>query len=266
MDTLLEESYIRVKPCRYGAMLYFKGDSYVGRSLDLYGEFSEGEAQMFAQILRPGMTVLDIGANIGCHTVFMAKKVGPDGRVHAFEPQRIVHQALTANLALNAIENTTAHHCGAGQKKGTITVPQVNYAAGGNFGGLALGGFETGEQVTLRSIDSLKLATCQFIKIDVEGMETEAIKGAKATLKKFKPYLYVENDRRERSAELIETLFSADYRLYWHLTRLFNPNNFYTNTENVFGNLISRNMLCVPKSKNTEIREMTEITSADIRF
>jgi len=266
MDALLEAEYIRVKVCRYGNILYFYGDMYIGRSLDLYGEFSEGEVRLFDQLLQPGMTVLDTGANIGCHTVFMAKKVGTTGQVHAFEPQRIIHQALVANLALNAIENTRAHHCGVGLKESTLTVPQINYAADGNFGGLALGSFDRGEQVPLRSIDSLDLPACHFIKIDVEGMETEVLLGAKHTLQKYKPYLYVENDRRERSAELIETLFSAGYRLYWHLTKLFNPENFYANTENVFKNLISRNMLCVHKSNSTTVLNMPEITSADIQF
>jgi len=266
MDPLLEEKYVRVKPCRYGTMLYFSGDSYVGRSLDLYGEFSEGEVRLFDQVLRPGMTAIDVGANIGCHTVFMSKKLGPTGRLHAFEPQRIVYQALVANLALNAIENTQTYQCGVGQKNDIITVPRVNYEAGGNFGGLALGSFDQGDQVPLRSIDSLELSACHFIKIDVEGMETEALKGAKQTLQKFEPYLYVENDRRERSAELIDTLFSLDYRLYWHLPTLYNPENFYANPENVFGNVISRNMLGVPKSKDTQIKEMPEITSSDITF
>ncbi len=266
MDALLEEKYVRVKPCRYGTMLYFSGDSYVGRSLDLYGEFSEGEVRVFDQLLQPGMTAVDAGANIGCHTVFMAKKTGPAGRVHAFEPQRMIYQALVANLALNAIENTQAYHCAVGSGEGSVTVPHINYAKGGNFGGLALGQLDQGEPVPLRSIDSLDLSACHFIKIDVEGMETDALKGAKQTLDEFKPYLYVENDRPDGSAELIETLFSAGYRLYWHKPELFNPENFYANTENVFDNLISRNMLCVPKSKQTQVRKMPEITSPDIRF
>ncbi len=69
-DTLINQRHMRMKQCRHGVMLYNINDMYVGRSLDLYGEFSEGEAAMLGQILRPGMVVCDIGANIGCHTVF----------------------------------------------------------------------------------------------------------------------------------------------------------------------------------------------------
>jgi hypothetical protein len=89
----------RVKQCRHGMMLYNVHDLYVGRSLDQYGEFSQGEIDLFGQILKPGQVVLDVGANIGAHTLWFAQTVGPSGTVLAFEPQRIVFQALCANLA-----------------------------------------------------------------------------------------------------------------------------------------------------------------------
>lgn len=262
-EPLISNFVVRVKQCRYGPMLYLDGDTYVGRSLDLYGEFSYGEARMFEQIIKPGMTVLDVGANIGCHTVMMAQRVGAQGYVVAFEPQRIIHQALTANLMLNAITNTRALHAAAGQRASSIRVPLTNYASGGNFGGLALGSHEEGEAVDVRTVDGLDLKDCHFIKIDTEGMENETIIGASKTLKKYAPRLYVENDRKEHSAELIERLFSAGYRLYWHLPRLYNPDNFYKNDENVFGGLLSRNMLCLPKQSQTVIQGMVEITSAE---
>jgi hypothetical protein len=59
--------------------------------------------------------------------------------------------------------------------------------------------------------------------------------------------LYVENDRAEKSAALIEQIMGLDYRLYWHLPRLFNSRNYFGETENVFGNLVSVNMLCIPR-------------------
>lgn len=95
----------RLKQCRHGMMLYNLNDIYIGRSLDLYGEFSEGEIRVFQQLVKPGQTILEVGANIGAHTVWLAQAVGPTGVVMAFEPQRIVHQTLCANLALNNIFN-----------------------------------------------------------------------------------------------------------------------------------------------------------------
>ena len=95
---LLSERHMRLKQCRHGPMLYSTKDIYICRSLDLYGEFSEGEVHFFGQVLQPGMVAIDVGANIGCFTVFMAKRVGPGGAVIALEPQRIIHQMLCANV------------------------------------------------------------------------------------------------------------------------------------------------------------------------
>ena len=68
---------LRVKACRYGVMMYLPNDQYIGKSLDLYGEFSEDEIAIFRQIVRPGATVIDVGANIGCHTVFSHNVLAP---------------------------------------------------------------------------------------------------------------------------------------------------------------------------------------------
>jgi hypothetical protein len=92
----------RLKACRYGTLLYNINDRYIGQALDLYGEYSEGEVVLFRRIVRPGDIVLDVGANLGAHTIFFSTAVGPRGAVLAFEPQRLVFQALCANMALNS--------------------------------------------------------------------------------------------------------------------------------------------------------------------
>ena len=80
----------RVQQSRYGRMLFNANDTYVGTSIEAYGEYSEGEVQLFRQILRPGDVVVDAGANIGAHTLFFARAVSPGGAVFAFEPQRLL--------------------------------------------------------------------------------------------------------------------------------------------------------------------------------
>lgn len=261
--TIYQEQYLAMKRCRYGTMLFNIKDTYVGRSFDLYGEFSELEVRMMAQILKPGMIAIDVGANIGAHTVFMAGAVTRSGAVVAFEPQRILHQMLCANLALNAIGNTVALHAASGAEPGAIMVPRVNYGAGGNFGGIEIGKTDDGETVPVTTIDQLGLGACHFIKVDAEGMELDVLQGAAATIAKFQPLMYVENDRREKSAALIGHLLGLDFRLYWHFPRLFNPNNFFENPDNVFADIISRNMVCVPRARQLTIQDMVEITSVD---
>ena len=201
--TILDNREVRLKATRHGLMLYHSKDAYVGRSLDLYGEFSEGEVGLFRQLLRPGTVVLDVGANIGAHTLYFAQAVGRGGVVVAYEPQRVIHQMLCANLALNGIVNVRTLLAGAGRERGLAQVPLLDYTAANNFGGVSLGAGEASEPVDIIPVDALGLARCGLIKIDVEGMEGEVLAGAASTIARHRPVLYVENDRREKSAALI---------------------------------------------------------------
>lgn len=242
-----------LKMCRYGQMLFNRFDRYIGRSLQVYGEFSEGECDVFRQIVRPGNTVVEVGANIGTHTVPLAQWVGPQGSVLAFEPQRVVFQKLCANIALNSLLNVHCYQQAVGSEIGSIVVPLLDYQSENNFGGLGLGTFTRGERVPLVTIDALDLSACDFLKLDVEGMEREALLGGQKTIDQYKPVIYVENDRQERSDDLIRTLDQMGYAMYWHLPPYFNPNNFAGNSENIFGNLVSKNMICFHQSRPHQI-------------
>ncbi len=241
-------TFNRLTSCRHGQMLYNAHDKYVGRSLDLYGEFSEGEVEVFRQTVRPGDWVLDVGANIGAHTLFFARHVGPEGRVLAFEPQRLVFQTLCANMALNSIANVWCYPQAVGEKAGQIMVPCLDPAEENNFGGLALENCGHGEPVGVIAIDSLDLPRCDFMKIDVEGTERAVLAGAVDTVVRFKPWLYVENDRHEHSHELVHLIDGLGYRMYWHKPPLYNPNNYAGNPVNVFGGILSFNMLCMHRT------------------
>ena len=125
--TLAEfEAFNRQKACRHGQMLYNIHDTFVGRSLDLYGEYCEAEIEVFRQFIRPGAMVVEVGANIGTHTVFLAQHVTSSGFVVAFEPQRIVFQTLCANLALNNLTNVFCYQQAAGAKPGSLVVPPLD--------------------------------------------------------------------------------------------------------------------------------------------
>lgn len=237
----------RLKVCRHGQMLYNIHDTYVGKSLDLYGEYSEGEIDLFRQIIQPNSVVVEVGANIGAHTLFLAQHVGRKGVVIAYEPQRILFQTLCANMALNSVPNVACLHQAVGSVPGIIIVPAIDYRFEYNFGGLALGDFEAGERVRMITLDSANMVRCDLIKVDVEGMEQAVLEGAIETIRRLKPILYVENDKPKKDVELIRFVDSLDYNMYWHAPPYFSPNNFFGNQTNVFPNVISKNMLCVPK-------------------
>ena len=245
---------------RHGLTLYNKHDKYIGRSLELYGEFSQLEVDLFEQVVLPGWLVVEAGANIGVHTVPLARLVGESGQVHAFEPQRVVFQNLCANVALAGLTNVRCHPAAVGEAAGEIVIPHIDYRQENNFGGLGLGDFKQGEKVSLLTIDSLNLPVCHFLKADVEGMELAALRGARATIEKFRPILYVENDRQDKSAPLVQFIRELGYKLYWHRPPLFNPSNYFENQANVFGTIISMNMLCVHGSVKASISGLKEVT------
>ena len=74
------------------------------------------------------------------------------------------------------------------------------------------------------------------------------------------PKLLAENARREKSPDLIELLLVLDYPLYWHFTRLFYPDNFQGEAENVLGEVVSMNMIGMPKALEQNMGDLTEIT------
>lgn len=244
---------------RFGPMIVNRNDAYIGRSILEYGEFSVGELEVLSQILGPGKVVVEAGANIGAHTLPLAKIVGPTGRVIAMEPQRFVFQTLCGNMALNSITNVDCHWVAVGEMSGVVQVPEMPVHQIHNFGGVSLRSDLPGHKVAMITIDSLKLPKCHLLKADVEGMELEVLKGASDTITRCRPFLYVESDRQERRAELFEWIDAKGYTMYWHTPYLFNPSNYRGVHTNLFSDLASWNVLCVPSERPQEIDGLPRI-------
>ncbi|PWC80805.1 hypothetical protein TSH100_28895 [Azospirillum sp. TSH100] len=248
-----------MRPCRHGLMVYNRNDRYVGRSLDLYGEYAEHEVAVFRSILRSGDVAVEVGANIGAQTLPLARMVGPSGSVVAFEPQEMLFNLLSANLALNGITNVRARRMAVGSEAGSIRVPALDPSRSNNFGALGLGGWDHGELVPLVTLDSLDLPSCRLLKADVEGMEAAVLRGACQLIAQHRPVLYVENDRRDLSPALIGLIRSMGYRVWWHTARLFDPGNFAGNPNDVFDGIGAVNLVALPPGSDIHIPD-PEIT------
>jgi FkbM family methyltransferase len=249
----LEGGFNQLARCRHGLMLFNRYDHYIGASLRKYGEWSENELTLFQQLVPSGSVVVEGGANVGAHTVALSKLVGISGAVHAFEPQRLVFQTLCANLALNGCANVYAYHAALGARTGEVLVPALPPDRPANFGGVGLQNVSSGERTPLRMIDELDLHVCRLIKLDVEGMEAEALQGAAQTVRRLRPLLYVENDRRHLHEVLIRLLHSWSYDAYWHVPPYFSKDNFAGDQENIFGQLASVNVACFPAELHVSV-------------
>ena len=249
---------------RSGPMLALTTDFFVGKAIELYGEYCPEEGRILSQGIRPGMNVIEVGANMGAHSVDMARACAP-GLFYAFEPQPRLFQVLCANLALNNIANARAYPDACGAEPGEALVPLIDYDRVGNFGGVELARESGGEgiKVTVRTIDGLGLDQCGLIKIDVEGFEPDVLRGAEATIRRCRPVLYVENDRTAQQQQVIDLVASMGYRMYWHAPRLFDPGNFRGETRDIYNNVASLNMLCVPAERNSVVQGLTEIDPAN---
>jgi FkbM family methyltransferase len=142
---------------------------------------------LMAKHVRPGSTVLDVGAHIGTHSLRLGRLVGPKGRVYAFEPQRKIFRELTYNVRLNRADNVIPLRYAAGDHEEIV---HMSPATPGNEGGTAIG--EGGDAVELRTIDGFGFRDVSLIKIDVEGFEDPVLDGARATIRKYHPFLVVE--------------------------------------------------------------------------
>lgn len=268
----------RLTATRHGFMLFNRRDTIIGRSLAYYGEYFEREAALFGQLLRPGDVAADVGANIGAHTLPLARKVGPQGRVLAFEPIRLNFQLLCANMALNDVTWADCRPIGLGAENATIHIRDVMMDEDDNFGALALNDLQAsaGRPVAVRRFDdAFDGDRLRLVKIDVEGMEAAVLKGACQTIMRLRPALYVENDRPEESRALILLLQEMDYACFWFLPPYHNPANFRGRTEpllsegftddgrRLYGRGMGINLLCVPRKAATGLSGLPAVRDAD---
>jgi FkbM family methyltransferase len=219
MRLLILNEFLSIIAGRDGTFLVNRKDTYIGRSIEFYGEHGGLEGAFLKNLVKSGDYVIEVGANIGAHTVGLAKAVGPEGRVDAFEAQRACYALLQAQIALNQLHNVYAYREAAGRANGRLWVPHVNYAEYGNFGGVALSPDQT--------------ATSE-----------DVICGAAKLIGRHHPLLYVENDRVGKSKSLVAVLMELGYRLWWHIPKLYNPDNFFRSKDNVYGDVASYNMFC----------------------
>jgi FkbM family methyltransferase len=252
---------VRLKRCRHGTFCFFPHDIYIGRSLDMLGEYVEDEVQLLLKLIKPGDIVVEIGANIGADTVPLARAVGNAGRVLALEPQRIIYQMLCANLSINGIWNVEAYQRAAGAAEGVMGVPPVDYSQSSNFGSVALVQ-QSNEPVRVVALDSLQLQRCELLKIDVEGMERDVLDGAAETIKRVRPIIYIENDRKSKSQALIEKLFDLDYACWWHVPSMYRPDNYNGWGADPFGKTASVNMVCFPRERGINVTDLKHIESS----
>jgi FkbM family methyltransferase len=134
--------------------------------------------------IRPGMTVVDVGANVGIYTAGFSRLVGPHGKVVALEPAPTNLRTLLRAREVNEWSNVDIHGIAASDREGTMALECSSFNSGNN----ALSNRGGGVAVRTVRLDSLLAGTrVDFLKIDVQGWEAAVLRGAVETLRRNRP-------------------------------------------------------------------------------
>jgi FkbM family methyltransferase len=259
-DPLLSSNqFTRLKPCRHGTLLYNINDLAIGKSLELYGEWHEGEIALFQSLLQPGDTVVEVGAGIGAHTVFFAQAVGQSGKVFALEPQRILFQMLCGNLALNSLTNAYCYQIVLGETVGFISLPVPDWHQIHDSTQITSLGSSSQEQVQIALLDNFSVPQCRLLTVYSPSRELSMLKGAEQTIQRCQPILYIIHPDAAAIATLTTYLDGLGYDLYRHDSAFFNPNNFCQYPDSGLSIRSRNNLLAIPRSHGITVSGMEQI-------
>jgi FkbM family methyltransferase len=199
-------------------------------SIYLGGMFERNTALALGRLVKPSSLVLDIGANIGTHTLRLARQVGPQGRVLAFEPTEFAFRKLRRNLDLNPAlaSRVDAFHCFLAESD-DAAVPDAIYSSWPLVGGTNLHAKHLGHEMLTEAARALSIdgilarypgRGVQLVKLDVDGFECQVLRGATKLLREARPIFvmelapYVLEERGASLAELLSFFVPNGYSLF----------------------------------------------------
>ena len=214
-------------------MLINRNDTIIGNSISHSGGWENQYIQLLKGLIKKfypthaPIEIIDAGANLGTYSLAMSKMDGYSVKIYAFEAQRLIFQMLNANLALNSIENVWTYHKVLSDREGEwvpIECPDLNFPA--NFGAFEIPKtvrnsdydgkkFMAVEPVESMKLDTLELNHCALIKLDVEGMENEVLKGGAELIQKNRPILFFERHKTDYGQ--VKTFLSHHGYSIWEL-------------------------------------------------
>ena len=191
----------------------------IDSSIYFYGCFEEETTKRLSKMVEPGMTILDIGANVGCHTLPMAMSVGPTGKIIAFEPMEWARKKLITNIGLNEFDNISIEDIALSDEPGRQL---LRFKSNWPLDKISQPEACTEQDITLEKLDDYvdrKKLNVDLIKIDVDGFEYKVFRGAYNLLKKQKPVILTEfghttNRVGEKLEDMIQFLKDLEYGFY----------------------------------------------------
>ncbi len=212
-----------------GQLMELDTRNWIDWNLLFRGDYEPQLTRLLSRLAIPGGVAVDIGANIGAHTLTLGRVVGQNGSVLAFEPNPLVRSVLERNVALNKLNSVRVFGCALGEKTGMLPlrVPKPDSAEYSNMGLASLVALETPHDlvdVPVRTLDEVfeesGLNRLDVVKIDVQGYECRVLAGMFGILERNRPAVIFEyeqwawNKAGSNLSDAISLLDAAGYRLW----------------------------------------------------
>ena len=207
----------------YGHKIYLPGGKipYQEDAIKKYGVYEPATSAAIYRFVKPGMHVVEAGACCGYHALNIAKAIGPGGGLSCFEANPNLVEILSKNLEMNGYRDfAEVHNMGLWVEEGELPFPLLEWGLGGaSFKNPRQLANVPTVQVKTVSLDSFFAnKPVDFIRMDIEGAELEAIKGARSILTEQGPSMILEwipgNVRANESMQLYKLLKDLDYYIY----------------------------------------------------
>jgi FkbM family methyltransferase len=206
-----------------GGKVFADLSDHVGRAAYFSGDLDRKVTWICSRIVRPGDTVLDIGANIGIVTLWLSELVGDTGSVHSFEPNPDVATVLLAGLEHKKVRNTSVHQYALGTERSTLElmVPRHNRGSASlvrHKGREACDAYTVTTDTLSHVVAESGIGSIRFMKIDVEGFEEEVFRGGEEMFRTTPPdaILFESAGEKDTSADdrVIGMLRQHGYEIY----------------------------------------------------
>ncbi|MDX2193725.1 MAG: FkbM family methyltransferase [Gemmatimonadales bacterium] len=215
---------LRVDTALAGTLFVRLDGSGLAEDLVSLGVWERAESARFLALVAPGMTVLDVGANIGWYTMLAARAVGPAGRVIAVEPDPDCCDRIRRAAAANGHAHVTVVQAAASDRAGRATFHLDAESWGHSLGAANVGRPAGTLEVETRTLDAIAAelpppGRVDVLKVDVQGAEGMALAGAAALLRRDRPALLMELEPGRLRAmgtdplSLLESLEALGYRI-----------------------------------------------------
>jgi Tfp pilus assembly protein PilF len=222
-----------VAETRVGILQYLPDEPIVGDAIGWYGEYLQPQLDLLARIVRPGATMMEVGAGVGAHAVFLGRLLGEAGHLFLYESRPVLQRILRQNLAANGVSN--------------VTVMRRTLGSQGEGEGSEIA------MPTTETLDELQLERLDWLKVDASVAALDVLAGASETLWRLRPLLFLAVPDEQGLHGLAERAREFSYRCWRMETALFNPQNFNRRETDIFAGAKATALLAIPEEIDVDI-------------